>query len=346
MPSIIAGTGHYVPDRVVTNAELAPLLGTTADWIEERTGIRERRFLGAHESASSMGEQASRAALEDAGCSSQDVDAIIFATLSPDAAFPGAGVFLQRKLGIAPVPALDVRNQCSGFLYGLSIADAWLRAGVYQRVLVVGSEAHSPGLDLSEEGRSVSLLFGDGAGAVVLEDADGNQQAGHQSDSKRAGLIDICLGADGEGAEALWCEAPGSARRPHVSAEDLAQRRHFPQMKGRTVFRDAVRTLEAGIRDLFERHDIGGPGAAIARDEVLLVPHQANKRINELVAKRLGLADEQVVHTIERFGNTTAASLPMALDIARKSGRAPKGRPLVLAAFGSGYTWGTALLTC
>lgn len=327
MPTVIAGTGHYVPERVVPNEELAPLLGTSAEWIEERTGIRERRFLGERESASSMGEHAARAALEDAGCSSQSIDAIIFATLSPDVAFPGCGVFLQRKLGLAPIPALDVRNQCSGFLYALSVADAWLASGAYECVLVVGSEAHSPGLDLSPEGRSVSLLFGDGAGAAVLEWRDDGD----------AGLIDISLGADGKGAEALLCEAPGSTSRPHISAPDLAQGRHFPHMKGRTVFRNAVRTLEREISALFERNDV-------SLEEVLLVPHQANRRINEMVAKDLGLRDEQVVHTIERFGNTTAASLPMALDIARREGRAAKGRTVAMAAFGSGYTWGTALL--
>ncbi len=327
MPSVIAGTGYYVPERVVTNEELAPRLGTSAEWIEERTGIRERRFLAEHESAATLGEQAARAALEDAGCPSQSVDAILFATLSPDVTFPGSGVFLQRKLGLAPVPALDIRNQCSGFLYALSVADAWLLTGRYERVLVVGSEAHSPGLDLSPEGRSVSLLFGDGAGAVVLE----------RRDRGEAGLIDISLGADGRGAEALWCEVPGSLSRPHISADDIDQRRHYPHMKGRTVFRDAVRTLEREISALFERN-------AVSLDEVLLVPHQANRRINEMVSKGLGLPDEQVVHTIERFGNTTAASLPMALDIARKNGRATKGRLVAMAAFGSGYTWGTALL--
>lgn len=327
MPSIITGTGHYVPERVVTNEELAPRLGTTAEWIEERTGIRERRFLAGNESASTMGEQAARAALEDAGCAAQSVDAIIFATLSPDVTFPGSGVFLQRKLGLAPIPALDVRNQCSGFLYALSIADAWLQTQTYERVLVVGSEAHSPGLDLSEEGRSVSLLFGDGAGAAVLE---------HREDTA-SGIADISLGADGHGAEALWCEAPGSTSRPHISPQDIDQRRHFPQMKGRTVFRNAVRILERELSALFERNDLAG-------DDVLLVPHQANRRINEMVAQNLGLDDSQVVHTIERFGNTTAASLPMALDIARRDGRAQPGVPIAMAAFGSGYTWGTALI--
>ncbi|QDG52622.1 ketoacyl-ACP synthase III [Persicimonas caeni] len=334
MPTVIAGTGHYVPERVVTNEELAPLLGTTADWIEERTGIRERRYLGARESASTMGEHAARAALENAGCSSQSIDAIIFATLSPDVTFPGSGVFLQRKLGLAPIPALDVRNQCSGFLYALSVANAWLATHTYERVLVVGSEAHSPGLDLSPEGRSVSLLFGDGAGAAVLEWRDDGD----------AGVIEVSLGADGKGAEALWCEAPGSTSRPHISSDDLEDGRHFPHMKGRTVFRDAVRTLEREITALFDRHGVGEHDAATALDDILLVPHQANRRINEMVAKNLGLRDDQVVHTIDQFGNTTAASLPMALDIARRDGRARSGQMVAMAAFGSGYTWGTALL--
>jgi 3-oxoacyl-[acyl-carrier-protein] synthase III len=327
MPNLITGSGYYAPDRVVTNAEMASWLGTTAESIEARTGVRERRFVGEGESAATMAEQAAREAIADAGLAPDDLDAIVFATLSPDVLFPGSGVFLQRMLGVEPIPALDVRNQCSGFLYGLSIAHAWLTTRVYDRVLLVGSEAHSPGLNLSEHGESVSLLFGDGAGAVVLE----------RDTQADCGIIDIALGADGSGAEALWCEAPGSSRRPHITADDIALGLHFPKMKGRTVFRKGVETLERELTALFERN-----GADLA--DVLLVPHQANKRLNEMVAGRLGLADEQVVHTIERFGNTTAASLPMALDIARKEGRAPRGTLVAMCAFGSGYTWGTALM--
>lgn len=317
-----------MPERVVTNAELAPRIGTTPEWIEQRTGIRERRYISAGESNTSLATAAAGIALADAGWTAADVDIIVLGTLSADAVFPGGGVMLAAELGLRGTPALDVRNQCSAFLYGLSVADAWLATGRYRRVLLVGSEVHSTSLDYSPAGRNVTALFGDGAGAVALEwdpDAD-------------AGLIDVRLGADGTGAQMLWCEVPSAALQPSTSAALLAQGRQYPQMHGRAVFKRAVEVLEREINVVVR--DV--PQLA-ALDEVLFVPHQANARINELVAERVGLEASQIVTTIDRFGNTTAASIPSALDVARRDGRAHPGRVVLLAAFGSGFTWGTAV---
>ena len=328
MGTIILGTGHYVPDRVVTNEELAPRIGTTPDWIEGRTGIRERRYISRGESNCSLAETASRRALADADLEASDIDAIAFATLSSDACFPGTGVYLGDALQIGGKPAIDVRNQCSGFLYALSVADAWLATGRYHRVLVVGSEVHSTSMDFSPDGRNVTALFGDGAGAVILG-----------RDPERDGLLDIELGADGSGAELLWCEVPSARLHPSMSQAYVAQGRHFPQMQGRAVLKRAVETLEREITAAIARC-----AALTPLDEVLFVPHQANKRINEMVAGRVGFAPDQVVHTIELLANTTAASIPTALDIARKDGRAHPGRVVLMSAFGSGFTWGTATL--
>lgn len=331
MASVITGTGRYVPQRCVTNEELAAQIGGDAAWIEQRTGIRQRHFAADDESASALGTHAARAALDDAGLEPQALDAIIFATLSADMAFPGCGVFVQRELGVAPIPALDVRNQCSGYLYALSVAHAWIIAGMYERILVIGSEVHSAGLDFSEAGRTITALFGDGAAAAIVERRD-------DAPDQPRGVLDIKLGADGAGAEHLWSKYPGSNWRPHVSADRLAEGLHYPTMNGRSVYRHAVTTLVREVGELFDRHGLHG------RDDVLLVPHQANQLINEHVARELHIPESQVVHTIDRFGNTTAASIPMALDVARREGRLTPGTLVVHAAFGSGFTWGTALV--
>jgi 3-oxoacyl-[acyl-carrier-protein] synthase-3 len=327
MGTIVRGSGHFVPERVVTNEELSPLIGTTPEWIEERTGIRARHYISAGESNASLAEEASRRALEDAQWAPEDLDAIILCTLSSDAVFPGNGVYLAARLGLQRTPAMDVRNQCSGFLYGLSVADAWLAVGRYRRVLLVGSEVHSTSLDFSPASRNVTALFGDGAGAVALE-----------WDDNEPGLRDIRLGADGNGAESLWCEVPSARLHPSTSAELLAQGRQFPQMQGRAVFRRAVETLERELLAV-----MGEVDELAALDEVLFVPHQANKRISEMVSDRVGLTEAQTVSTIEYYANTTAASLPSALDVARRDGRAHPGRVVLMAAFGSGFTWGTAV---
>lgn len=332
--SIIKGTGHYVPDRIVSNAELVAYVGGSAQWIEERTGIRERRWARASQTTSELGLLATKRALEDAGVEARELDALIFATLSADLTFPGCGVLLQDALGVAGLPALDVRNQCSGYLYAMHVADAWIRAGVYNRVLVVGAEIHSAGLDFSEEGRAITVLFGDGAGAVILEGEE-------VEEGSTRGILELTLGADGSGAEHLCCERPGTRSGTHITVEDIRNKRHYPTMNGRTVFRYAISTLMREINALTERH---AELLDARRADLIMVPHQANQRINEHLATQLGLSEDQVIHTIENHGNTTAASIPMALDIARRDGRIKEGALIMHAAFGSGFTWGTGLI--
>jgi 3-oxoacyl-[acyl-carrier-protein] synthase-3 len=264
----------------------------------------------------------------------RELDALIFATLSADLTFPGCGVLLQDALGVAGLPALDVRNQCSGYLYAMHVADAWIRAGVYNRVLVVGAEIHSAGLDFSEEGRAITVLFGDGAGAVILEGEE-------VEEGSTRGILELTLGADGSGAEHLCCERPGTRSGTHITVEDIRNKRHYPTMNGRTVFRYAISTLMREISALTERH---AELLDARRADLIMVPHQANQRINEHLATQLGLSEDQVIHTIENHGNTTAASIPMALDIARRDGRIKEGALIMHAAFGSGFTWGTGLI--
>ncbi len=332
--SIIKGTGHYVPDRIVSNAELVAYVGGSAQWIEERTGIRERRWARASQTTSELGLLATKRALEDAGVEARELDALIFATLSADLTFPGCGVLLQDALGVAGLPELDVRNQCSGYLYAMHVADAWIRAGVYNRVLVVGAEIHSAGLDFSEEGRAITVLFGDGAGAVILEGEE-------VEEGSTRGILELTLGADGSGAEHLCCERPGTRSGTHITVEDIRNKRHYPTMNGRTVFRYAISTLMREINALTARH---AELLDARRADLIRVPHQANQRINEHLATQLGLSEDQVIHTIENHGNTTAASIPMALDIARRDGRIKEGALIMHAAFGSGFTWGTGLI--
>ena len=322
--STILGIGSYVPKKVVTNDDLAKLMTTSDEWIFQRSGIKERRYIEEDGiGASDLAIPATEKALERAGLEKSDIDAIIFASLSPDYNFPGSGCILGHKLGLPGIPALDVRNQCSGFLYGLSVADAWIRAGVYEHVLLVGSEVHSTGLDFSDRGRDVAVLFGDGAGAVVV---------GRASDDDH-GLLSLCLHADGVGAEDLWVEAPASKYQPRLSQEMLEAGRAFPKMKGKQVFRWATEKMPEVAHEALAK-------ASLSMDDVdLFVPHQANMRINQLVAWRLELDEEKVVHNIEKFGNTTAATIPMALDAAQAAGRIKQDTVVLYAAFGAGYTW-------
>ena len=325
----ILGLGHYVPSKVVTNDDLAQMFDTSDEWIQQRTGIKERRFIEESGTGpSDLAVPAVKMACEKAGIEVSEIDAIIFATLSPDFTFPGSGCFLGDKLGLPGVPALDIRNQCSGFLYGLQIADAWIRCGMYKRVALVGGEVHSTGLDFTNEGRDVAVLFGDGAACAILGPTDSDDE----------GVFDVEVHADGSGAKELWIEAPASAYIPRITHEMIDNRSVWPAMNGKQVFRWATSKMPEVARSVLERN-----GAKI-EDIDLLVPHQANRRINEFVAQKLQLPPEKVVHNIQRYGNTTAASIPLALSEAFEQGRAKKGDLILMAAFGSGFTWGASLL--
>ncbi len=324
--STILGVGHYVPSRVVTNADLAKLMTTSDEWIVQRSGIKERRYVeDTSIMASDLALPASKMALANAGLSEKDIDAIIFATLSPDAHFPGSGCFLGKKLGAPGIAALDVRNQCAGFLYGLSVADAWVRAGVYERVLLVGAEVHSTGLEFNDRGRDVAVLFGDGAGAVVIGAAT---QAGR-------GLKSLEIHADGTGAADLWMEAPAS----RITKEIVEAGGHFPKMNGKQVFRWATEKMHEVALSAMSAANV------TAADIDLFVPHQANLRINQLVGQKLGIPESKTVANIVKYGNTTAATIPLGLSEAMIAGLCKRGDTLLFAAFGSGYTWGAAVLT-
>jgi 3-oxoacyl-[acyl-carrier-protein] synthase-3 len=328
--STILGIGHYVPTKVVTNEDLAKLMSTSDEWIVQRTGIKERRYVERSGiGASDLAVPASKMALEHAGLEAKDIDAIVFATLSPDHNFPGSGCFLGHKLGLGGVPALDVRNQCSGFLYGLSIADAWVRAGVYRHVLLVGAEVHSTGIELADRGRDVAVLFGDGAGAAVI---------GAATEPGR-GLKSLRLHADGVGAKDLWLEAPASAYNPRLTKEMFDEGKHFPAMNGKQVFRWATEKMPEVSRAVLDEAKLS-PSAID-----LFVPHQANLRINQLVCQKLGIPEAKTVSNIEKYGNTTAATIPLGLSEAWREGRCGPGSNVLFAAFGSGFTWGAAVLT-
>jgi len=327
--SLITGTGRYVPERVVDNATIAALCASTPEWIVERTGIERRHFAAPGETASVMGAHAARRALGQAGRQPADVDCVLFATLSPDYLFPGCACLLQAQLGLREVPCFDVRNQCSGFLYALSMADAFVRAGSYRCILVVGAELQSTGLDLSERGRELAVLFGDGAGAVLVE----------ASEAPGRGIVCSHLGADGHCAQELWCEGPASSRFPErIDAGMLAEGVQFPHMNGRTVFRHAIQRMKESIETVLAK------GGAELADVHLVVPHQANQRITDMLARLLGIGSDRVFSNIAEVGNTTAASIPIALADCVAQGRLQEGKLVVLTAFGSGFTWAATLL--
>jgi 3-oxoacyl-[acyl-carrier-protein] synthase III len=328
--STIIGVGHYVPSKVVTNDDLAKLMTTSDEWIHQRSGIKERRFIE-HDGigASDLALPAAKMAIEHAGLQAKDIDAIIFATLSPDYNFPGCGVLLGNTLGINGVPALDVRNQCSGFLYSLSVADAWVRCGIYKNVLIAGAEVHSTGIELADRGRDVAVLFGDGAGcAVVSRATDPNQ-----------GIKALELHADGVGARDLMVEYPSSRHIPRITKENLDEGVHFPKMVGKQVFRWAVEKMPEVAQKVMD-------DAKLNVDDLdLFVPHQANMRINQMVGMKLNIPQEKIVHNIEKYGNTTAATIPIGLSEAWREGRCKRGSNVLMAAFGAGYTWGGCVIT-
>ena len=330
MPSaVILGVGGHVPERVVTNQDMTQWMETTDEWIYERTGIRQRHWIDGETGGSELAEQAVKQAVSNSGVELGEIDCIILATLSPDHTFPGTGCFLQERLGLPGIPALDVRDQCSGFIYGLSVADAWIRTGQYKNILLVGTEVHSTGIDISTEGRDVACLFGDGAGAAVVAAGEGGDR----------GVLSTHLHADGRYARDLWIEAPGSRFHPvRITKEMIDAGRHWPKMRGRRVFTNAVKYMPAVIKEGLEHN-------GLTLDDVdLFVPHQANLRINEAVAQLLGIDPERMYSNIERYGNTTAASIPLALRDAEQEGKLKKGDTVVLVSFGAGFTWASAVV--
>ncbi|MEO5892418.1 MAG: beta-ketoacyl-ACP synthase III [Ferruginibacter sp.] len=346
LKSKIAGIGMYVPENVFTNEDLTRYMDTNDEWIQERTGIKERRY--AHrteETTTTMGVEAAKIAIQRAGTTAQDIDFIIFATLSPDYYFPGCGVLVQRAMQMKEIGALDIRNQCSGFVYALSVADQFIKTGMYKNILVIGSEKHSFGLDFSTRGRNISVIFGDGAGAVVLQPAEKDGQ----------GILSTHLHSDGENAEMLAMYNPGTHANHWVkdkvadfndaeiadmfmSKEMIDHAQNFPFMDGPAVFKKAIVKFPEVVIEALSANGLA------TTDLDMLIPHQANLRISQFVQQKLGLKDHQVYNNIQKFGNTTAASIPLALCEAWEQGKIKEGDLVCLAAFGSGYTWASVLI--
>ena len=328
--SKIKGVGYFVPENIVKNKDLEELMDTSDKWIQERTGIQERRWVNDNKTSTSlMGTYAAEDAIKDAGLKNDDIDFIIFSTLSPDYYFPGSGVLLQRNLGIKEIGALDVRNQCSGFLYGLSVADQYIKSGMYKNILVVGSEIHSGGLDKTSRGRAVSVIFGDGAGAVVVSSSNTN-----------SGILSTHLHSEGKYAEELALIKPATTFWIDKIIEDKNEdgTGYSPKMNGNFVFKNAVIRFEEVINEALNYSNLS------SKDISLLIPHQANLRISQYIQSRLKLSNTQVFNNIMKYGNTTAASIPIALKEALDKRKLKKGDILCLAAFGSGFTWASALI--
>lgn len=330
--SKISGLGFYVPDNVVSNDDLAKIIDTNDQWIQERTGIQERRhIIRGQDTTTSMGVKAAKIAMERAGVGAADIDFVVFATLSPDYYFPGPGVLVQRDLGLRTVGALDVRNQCSGFVYALSVADQYIKTGMYKNVLVIGSEVHSSGLDMTNRGRGVSVIFGDGAGAAILS----------REEDLTKGILSTHLHSEGIHAEELALIAPGMGGRwvtDILADNDPDDQSYLPYMNGQFVFKNAVLRFAEVITEGLEANNLQ------LSDIDMLIPHQANLRISQYIQQKFKLSDEQVFNNIQKYGNTTAASVPIALTEAWEQGKIKSGDTLVLAAFGSGFTWASAII--
>lgn len=331
--SKIIGLGHYVPENVVTNDDLSKIMDTNDEWIQERTGVKERRWARPEdkETTFTMGLKAAKNAIEDSGLDKNDIDFIIFATLSPDYYFPGPGVQIQEALDIKTVGALDVRNQCSGFVYALSVADQFIKTGMYKNILIIGSELQSHGIDKTTRGRNISVIFGDGAGAAVLSRETNNTK----------GILSSHLHSEGKHALELATEAPGMGTRwvtdilEEDNPDDLS---YFPYMNGQFVFKHAVVRFSEVIQEGLAKNNL-------QKDAIdMLIPHQANLRISQFIQKKFGLSDDQVYNNIQNYGNTTAASIPIALSEAYEKGKIKEGDIVVLAAFGSGFTWGSVVM--
>ncbi|WP_313114569.1 3-oxoacyl-ACP synthase III family protein [Aequorivita sediminis] len=330
--SKITGLGYYVPENVVTNDDLSKLMDTNDAWIQERTGIKERRHIkkGDGNSTSVMGVKAATIALDRAKLVPKDIDMIVFATLSPDMYFPGGGVEVQEMMGMRTIPALDVRNQCSGFIYGLSVADQFIKTGMYKNVLVIGSENHSGGLDFTTRGRNVSVIFGDGAGAAVLS----------RNEAGANGILSTHLHSEGAHKNELALQGPSTAHWvPEIIAENPQEDiPYYPVMNGQFVFKHAIVRFAEVIQEGLDANNLE------VKDIDMLIPHQANLRISQFIQHKLKLTDDQVFNNIQKYGNTTAASIPIALTEAWEQGKIKEGDIVVLAAFGSGFTWGSAII--
>lgn len=331
--SAIIGTGYFVPETVVTNADLALMMDTSDEWITERSGIKERRWLAREAdgftvmTGAMMGAEAARMAIDAAGIEPQDIDQIIYATLNPDVFFPGNGVFIEDLLDLNTAGAMDIRNQCTGFIYGVAAADGFIQTGIARTILLIGGEVQSTALDPTDRGRDIAVLFGDGAGAVVI-----------QATEEDRGVLASVLHSQGRYARDLYCEAPVGNLRERITPEMMAEARHFPSMNGPMVFKHATRRFCESINEVLEK------GGYAPEDVDLLVPHQANQRITDAVAERMGMGPERVFSNIARYGNTTAATIPIALAEAEREDRLKKGDLVVTVAFGSGFTWGANLI--
>lgn len=330
--SKITGMGMYVPENVVTNDDLTDIMDTSHDWIVERTGIQERRHIkkGDGNTTATMGVKAAKIAIERAQIDKKDIDLILFATLSPDYYFPGSGVIVQQHLEIPNCPAMDIRNQCSGFIYALSTADQFIKTGMYENILIIGSENHSGGLDMTTRGRGVSVIFGDGAGAVVLS----------RTEDTDKGILSTHLHSEGQFAEELALIGPSTNRwvPEIIEANDPMDISYYPNMNGQLVFKNAVVRFSEVIMEGLQQNQM-------TPDQIdMLIPHQANLRISQFIQRKFGLSDDQVYNNIMRYGNTTAGSIPIALTEAWEEDKIKSGDLVVLAAFGSGFTWGSALI--
>jgi len=330
--SKISGLGFYVPENVVTNDDLSKLMDTNDAWIQERTGIQERRhIIRGEDTTTSMGVKAAEIAIERSGVAKEDIDFVVSATLSPDYYFPGPGVLVQRDLGLRTVGALDVRNQCSGFVYAISVADQYIKTGMYKNILVIGSEVHSTGLDMTDRGRGVSVIFGDGAGAAVLS----------REEDLSKGILSTHLHSEGQHAEELVLVAPGMGKRwvtDILEENNPDDESYYPYMNGQFVFKNAVVRFSEVINEGLQANNLE------VSDINMLVPHQANLRISQFIQSKFKLTDDQVYNNIQKYGNTTAASIPIALTEAWENGKIKKGDLVVLAAFGSGFTWGSVII--
>ncbi len=329
--SVINGVGKYLPERVVTNHDLEKLMDTSDEWIVQRSGISERRWADIECGTADLAYQAALNAINNSSIEKEEIDFIVFATITPDHFFPGSGCLLQDKLGLKTVPALDIKQQCTGFIYALSIADQFIKTGMYKNILVVGAELQSKALDKTTRGRDVAVLFGDGAGAVILSAED---------PTSTRGIISSHLHAQGKYVQDLWVEAPGMALANDVfiTEEALKEGRHFPKMNGKKVYVHAITRMCESIREGLEFNNLN------IEDVDLFLFHQANLRINNAVAQKLNIPSEKVFNTIEKYGNTTAATIPIGMNDALEQGVLKPGMLVALSAFGSGFTWGSTFL--